>query len=108
MSNAPLRFVARAPRSLFGRLVKWCFWLTALVPPLLMLGTCAGLQRFVFSEDEEVAAGAMMFGAGALGVLWAVWLIGVPVLGLLMMLTRGKLLVIEQPAPADGTKQPNA
>jgi hypothetical protein len=91
--------VARAPRSLFGRLVKWGFWLVTLVPPLLMLGTCAGLQRFVFSEDEEVAAGAMMFGAGALGLLWAFWLIAVPVFGLLLLLTRGKRLVIEQPAP---------
>lgn len=102
----PLRFVARAPRGLFGRLVKWGFWLVTLVPPLLMLGTCAGLQRFVFSEDEEVAAGAMMFGAGALGVFWAVWLVGVPVFGLLMLLTRGRLLVIEQSPP--GLKQPDA
>jgi len=98
MSNAPLRFVARAPRSLFGRLAKWGFWLVTLVPPLLMLGTCAGLQDFVLSEDVEVAAGAMMFGAGALGTLWGIWVIGVPVLGLLMLLTRGRKLVIEQPA----------
>ena len=86
--------------------MKWGFSLVTLVPPLLMMGTCAGLQRFVFSEDEEVAAGAMMFGAGALGLLWAIWLVGVPVLGLLMMLTRGRLLVIEQ--PAHGLKQPDA
>ncbi|UPY39008.1 hypothetical protein [Sediminicoccus sp. KRV36] len=97
MSGAPLRFVARAPRGLFGRVVKWLFWLVVLVPPLLMLGTCAGLQSFVFSEDPEVAGGALMFGAGALGVLWAIWFIGLPVMGLLMLLTRGKKLVIEQP-----------
>ena len=100
--------MARAPRGLLGRVVKWGFWLVTLVPPLLVLGTCAGLQRFVFSEDEEVAAGAMMFGAGALGVLWAIWLVGVPVFSLLMLLTRGKLLVIEQPAPVAGVKQPDA
>ena len=88
--------------------MKWGFWLVTLVPPLLMLGTCAGLQRFVFSEDEEVAAGAMMFGAGALGLLWAIWLVGMPIFGLLMLLTRGKLLVIEQPAPVTEPKQPTA
>lgn len=99
MSGAPLRFVARAPRSLFGRLVKWGFWLVTLVPPLLMLGTCAGLKGFVLSDDPEVAAGAMMFGAGALSLLWTIWFIGVPVLGLLLLLTRGKKLVIEQPGP---------
>ncbi len=98
MSGAPLRFVARAPRSPFGRLVKWGFWLVALLPPLLMLGTCAGLKGFVLSEDPEVAGGALMFGAGALGVLWAVWLAGLPVMGLLMLLTRGKKLVIEAPS----------
>jgi len=104
MSNAPLRFVARAPRSLFGRLVKCGFWVVTLVPPLLMMGTCAGLERFVVSEDVEVAAGAMLFGAGALGALWGIWVVGVPVLGLLMLLTRGRKLVIEQPA----RQQPNA
>ena len=99
MSGAPLRFVARAPRGAFGRLVKWVFWLVALLPPLLMLGTCAGLQGFVLSEDPEVAGGALMFGAGALGVLWTVWLIGLPVMALLLLLTRGRKLVIEQPGP---------
>lgn len=99
MSGAPLRFVARAPRSLFGRLVKWVFWVVTLLPPLLMMGTCAGLQGFVFSDDPEVAGGALIFGAGALGLLWTIWLVGVPVLGLLMLLTRGKKLVIEQPGP---------
>ena len=64
-----------------------------------MLGTCAGLERFIFSEDAEVAAGAALFGAGALGILGVIWLTGVPVMGLFLLLTRGKLLVIEQPPP---------
>lgn len=81
-------------------MVKWLFWAVLLLPPLLMLGTCTGLQRFVMSEDQEVAMGAVMFGANALGVLWAVWLLGVPLLGVLMLLTRGRLLVIEQPPRA--------
>ena len=88
--------MARAPRGIFGRVVKWLFWLVTLVPPLLMLGTCAGLKNFVFSEDPEVAGGAVMFGASALGVLWGVWLLGMPVMGLLLLLTRGRKLVIEQ------------
>jgi hypothetical protein len=88
--------------------VKWGFWLVALVPPLLMLGTCAGLKGFVLSEDPEVAGGALMFGAGALGVLWTIWFFGLPVMGLLLLLTRGRKLVIEQPAPVTETKQPTA
>ncbi|WP_027283838.1 hypothetical protein [Rubritepida flocculans] len=97
MPPEPIRFVARAPRSGFGRLVKGLFWLVLLAPPLLMLGTCAGLSRFVLSEDEEVAMGALLFGAEALGWLWTAWLLGVPALLLLVLLTRGRRLVIERP-----------
>jgi hypothetical protein len=94
-----IRFEARAPRGRLGRVVKWLFWLMLLLPPLLMLATCAGLPRFILSEDEEVAGGAMLFGAGVLGLLWSVWILGVPVMGVLLLLTRGRLLVIEQPVP---------
>jgi hypothetical protein len=94
-----LRFVARAPRSGFGRVVKLVFWLVLLAPPLLMLGTCAGLSRFLLSEDEEVAMGALLFGAEALGWLWACSIIGVPVLLVLTWLTRGRRLVIERTPP---------
>ena len=102
MPPEPLRFVARVPRSGFGRLVMWLFWTALLLPPLLMMGTCAGLSRFVLSEDEEVALGALMFGAEALGWLWSAWLIGVPALFVLVLLTRGRRLVIEQPSPPPG------
>ena len=100
--EAKIRFEARAPRGAFGRLVKWLFWLALLAPPVLMMATCAGLPRYVLSDDEEVAGGAVLFGASVLGVLWALWLTGVPVMGVLMLLTRGKLMVIEQPAPPGG------
>ena len=79
--------------------MKGLFWLVLLVPPLLMMGTCAGLPRFIFSEDAEVAMGAAMFGVEALSLLWVIWLVGVPTLGVLLLLTRGRLLVIEQPPP---------
>ena len=73
-----------------------------------MMGTCAGVGRFVFSDDEEVAGGALLFGASALSILWTIWLLGVPILGILRLLTRGKLLVIEQPAPVTKPPQPGA
>ena len=94
-----IRFEAREPRGPFGKFVKFMFWLALLLPPVLMMATCAGLPRYVLSEDEEVAGGALLFGAGVLGVLWVVWLLGTPVLALLAWLTRGRRLVIEQPAP---------
>jgi len=73
-----------------------------------MMGTCAGVGRFVFSEDEEVAGGALLFGANALSLLWTIWLVGVPILSILRLLTRGKLLVIEQPSPFTKPPQPTA
>lgn len=94
-----IRFEAREPRGRLGKFVKFLFWLVLLAPPVLMLATCAGLPRYVLSEDEEVAGGALLFGAGVLGLLWTVWLLGVPAFGLLAWLTRGRKLVIEQPAP---------
>ena len=94
-----IRFEAREPRGPLGRVVKVVFWGVILLPPLLMLATCTGLPTFLMSEDEEVAGGALLFGAGVLGILWAVWLLGVPLLGLLMLGTRGRKLIIEQPRP---------
>ena len=100
--NAPptIRFEARKPRGPFGKFVKFLFWLLLLLPPFLMLATCAGLPTYVLSDDVEVAGGALMFGAGVLTVLWTVWLAGVPIMAILLLLTRGRLLVIEQPAPS--------
>jgi hypothetical protein len=98
-AEGTIRFEARAPRGGFGRVVKFLFWLVLLAPPLVTLGTCAGLQGYVLSEDDEVALGALMFGASALGVLWALWLGGVPIMALLLLLTRGRRLVIEHPRP---------
>jgi hypothetical protein len=94
-----IRFEAREPRGPLGKFVKLLFWVVVILPPLLMLGTCAGLQSFVLSDDLDVQGGALLFGAGALGILWTVWLLGAPLLGLAMLLTRGRKLVIEQPAP---------
>ena len=98
MPPETIRFEAREPRGPFGKFVKFVFWVVVLLPPILMLATCAGLQGFVLSEDPAVQGGALLFGAGALGILWAVWLLGVPLVGLVMLLTRGRKLVIEQPA----------
>lgn len=97
MPPETIRFEAREPRGALGKIVKFLFWVAVLLPPVLMLATCAGLQDYVLSNDEEVQAGALLFGAGALGILWGVWLLGIPLFGLLAWLTRGRKLIIEQP-----------
>ena len=93
-----IRFTARAPRSRFGRIVKWAFIGFNLVMLVLALGNCGLVLPYVAAEDPEVAMGAGMFAAMlALGI-WGLWPVGAIILGLATLMTRGKLLVIEQPA----------
>lgn len=99
MAGRRVTFVARAPRSRFGRMVKWAFIGFNLLMLVLLLANCAVVLPFIQSEDPEVALGAGMFGARlALGI-WALWPIGAILLGLLTLLTRGRRIAIEHELP---------
>ena len=52
--------------------------------------------------DPEVAAGAGMFGAMALGTIWVFWPLGTLVLGLLVLVTRGRKRLIPRPGGRAG------
>jgi hypothetical protein len=98
--------VARERRSRFGRICLWAFWLFQAAMPLLMLGTCAAVAPSLSNPDPEVAMGAGMFGAVALGTLWVAWPVGTVLLGLLALFTRGRKRLIPVPpegGPPDGT-----
>lgn len=95
----PVMLEVRERRSPFGRFCKWAFWIFQAAMLLLMLGTCAAVTPFLTGPDPEVAMGAGMFGAMALGTLWTVWPVGTVFLGLLALLTRGRKRLI--PAPAE-------
>ncbi|RVT90673.1 hypothetical protein EOD42_22990 [Rhodovarius crocodyli] len=97
--SKPLRFVARAPRSAFGQAMKALFWVFLLVPPVLMFGTCAATTTAMNGSDPDLGLFAFIMGGGAIGVLSAVWLFGVPIFAILALMTRGRLMVIEQPPP---------
>ncbi|MBX9702131.1 MAG: hypothetical protein K2X74_22035, partial [Acetobacteraceae bacterium] len=60
------------------------------------------------SEDPEVAAGAGLFAAAALGVIWVIWPVGTLVLGLLLFLTRGRRRLVTLPGANSATPQPAA
>ena len=94
----------RERRSRFGRVVKWAFWIFQLAMMLLSLGTCVAITPYMAGPDPEVALGAGMFGAMAIGTLWALWPIGTLVLGLLLLATRGRKRFI--PAPPDRPAEP--
>ncbi|MFL1462740.1 hypothetical protein ACI6QG_11090 [Roseococcus sp. DSY-14] len=94
-----LTFRARAPRSAFGRGVKWAFWGFQFLMLALALGNCTMVLPYLGSADPEVALGAGLFGAQlGLGVL-ALWPLGTLVLGVALLLTRGRLLTLQAPPP---------
>ena len=97
--TGPLRFTARAPRTRFGRIVKWSFIGFNILMLVLALANCSLVLPYVAAEDPEVAMGAGMFAAMLAMGIWGIWPVGAVILGLLVLLTRGKLLVIEQPPP---------
>lgn len=87
-------FVGRAPRGRFGRAMKWVFWGFQLLMVALLLGNCALVLPYAGSEDPEVAMGAGMFAAMLTFGVWAAWPLGTALLGLLLLLTRGRKVVI--------------
>jgi hypothetical protein len=93
---------ARERRGPFGRLVKRAFWGFQVLMVLGGLGTCAAVGPFLTGPDPEVAAGAGLFGAMALGTLWTVWPLGTLVLGLLLLVTRGRKRLIPVPTTGKG------
>jgi len=99
MAGQRVTFVARAPRSRFGRVMKWVFIGFNLLMLLLLLGNCALVLPYVQSDDPEVAMGAGMFGAMLTVGVWGLWPLGAIILGLLVLLTRGRKLTIEQELP---------
>ena len=102
----PVLLEVRERRSRFGRIVKWVFWAFQLLMLAAMLGTCAFVAPYVQGPDPEVAMGAGMFGAMALGTLWLVWPAGTLLLGLLLFLTRGRKRYIPDPSMGPAVQAP--
>ncbi len=99
MPPEPLTFRARAPRTPFGRAVKWLFWGFQALMAALALGNCTLILPFLGNADPEVAMGAGMFGAMlGLGV-FALWPFGTLLLGVALLLTRGRVLTLQAPPP---------
>ena len=96
----PVLLEVRERRSRFGRVMKWSFWGFQLLMVVGSLGTCAAVTPYLAGPDPEVAMGAGLFGAMAIGTLWMIWPAGTVVLGLLVLLTRGRKRLI--PAPGSG------
>lgn len=99
----PVLLEVRERRGPFGRAVKSVFLGFQLLMLLGSVGTCALVGPFLGGADPEVVMGAGMFGAMALGTIWLLWPVGTLVLGLLVLLTRGRKRLIPAP-PEPGTR----
>jgi hypothetical protein len=95
----PVLLEVRERRGRFGRVVRWVFFGFQAAMILLLLGTCAVVTPFLSNPDPEVAVGAGMFGAMATALLWLAWPVGTILLGLLVLLTRGRKRLIPAPPP---------
>ncbi len=98
--TGPVLLEVRERRGAFGRAVKWTFLGFQVLMCLLLLGTCALVAPFLSNPDVEVAAGAGMFGVVATSLLWLAWPVGTALLGLLVLLTRGRKRLIAAPPAA--------
>ena len=98
----PVLLEVRERRGPFGRAVKWTFLGFQIGMCLLLLGTCAVVTPFLANPDLEVAAGAGLFGVMATSLLWLAWPLGTAVLGVLVLLTRGRKRLIPAPPAAAG------
>jgi hypothetical protein len=99
VAGEPVLLEVRERRGPFGRAVRWVFLAFQAAMILLLLGTCAVVTPFLSNPDPEVAVGAGMFGAMATVLLWLAWPVGTALLGLLMLLTRGRKRLIPAPPP---------
>jgi hypothetical protein len=104
----PILLEVRERRGPFGRAVKWVFLAFQAAMCLLLLATCAVVAPFLSNPDPEVAVGAGMFGAAATAILWLAWPVGTALLGLLVLLTRGRKRLIPAPISPDGPRNGGA
>ncbi|RAI57259.1 hypothetical protein [Roseicella frigidaeris] len=102
----PVLLEVRERRGRVGRVVRGTFWTFQALMLLGSLGTCAAVGPFLSRPDPEVALGAGMFGAMALGTIWLLWPLGTLVLGVLLLLTRGRKRLIEAPPPGAAGPRP--
>lgn len=84
-------------RGVFGTIIWWAFLVFNAFMGLVMyyaISTSADHAGKAASEAEQ--AGAAVGGVFASGVILSIWLVGALILGLIVALTRGKVVTIEK------------
>lgn len=89
--------IEKRKRGIFGTLVWWVFLAWNAFAALWLFYAISGAAQVVQnSADAGAQAGAAIGGTIASGFILSVWLLGSLILGLIVMLSRGKKVTIER------------
>ncbi|RUW62123.1 hypothetical protein [Mesorhizobium sp. M7A.F.Ca.US.008.03.1.1] len=84
-------------RGFFGMLFWWMFLaFNALMGLWMFAGIKGASQQYQATTDAASHVGTAIGGSIAIGILLWIWVFGDIILGLLVLLSRGKRITIEQ------------
>jgi hypothetical protein len=84
-------------RTVLGKIIKWAFILFNLLMLTWMLLACGTVTESMNAADSDAAqAGTAVGGAIASGMLLFVWMAGDVILGLFVLMTRGKRIIVDE------------
>ena len=85
--------VEKRKRGIFGWIVAILFWgFNALMAA--WVASYWGILGTMESEDEIVQVGTVIGGTIGTGMLFTLWFFGAVILGIMMLFTRGKKVII--------------
>ena len=86
----------RRKRGFFGKIFLLAFW---LFNALMLFWSVAGMKvssdGIATASSEAAKAGAAVGSAIGMGIIFALWAAGAVILGLMVMLTPGKTIIVE-------------
>lgn len=89
--------IEKRKRGVFGTLAWWVFLAWNAFAALWLFYAISGASKVMQdSVDGAAQAGAAIGGTIATGFILTVWLLGSLILGLIVMLSRGKKVTIEK------------
>jgi len=84
-------------RTLMGKIIKWSFICFNVLMLVWMLSTCAAVGDGINNAHSDAEqAGTAIGGAMASGMQIFIWMAGDVILGILVLLTRGKKMLVDE------------
>ena len=97
MSENRIVRTEKTVRGPFGQVVKWVFILFNILMLVWMVSTCASVGETINSAGSDAEqAGTAIGGTLATGMLLFIWGFGDIILGMFVLFTRGKKVIVEE------------